>query len=603
MKRLLKFLLSTLFFLISFTGLNVLAADSVSYSTHVENIGWQNYFSDGQTAGTTGKALQIEAIKILVNNGSDEVEYSTHVENIGWTAPVKNDNISGTTGKCLQIEAINIKLNGSIAQRCDIYYRTHVADVGWLGWAKNGENAGTAGGAKQMEAIEIVLLPKGNMAPGSTNNAFIDFKNQNSRPSQSGPLKVVGNKLTNQAGIPVQLRGVSTHGLAWFPEYVNQQLFYELHNNWNANVVRLALYTAEYNGYCTGGDQNALKGLVKAGIEFASNADMYVIVDWHVLNDQNPMTYKEQAKQYFNEISSQYKNNSNIIYEICNEPNGGVDWNTIKNYALEVIPVIRANDPDAVIIVGTPTWSQDVDQAVLNPITEYNNIMYAFHFYAATHKDDLRNKLINATNAGLPIFVSEFGVCDASGNGNLDLDSANIWINTLNSNNISYVCWSLCNKPESASLINSNCKKINGFGTEDLTTGGQWLITTLSSPGLPGSSTPTNPVPNTPSTQPTTPSGNLDHSLKLVNEWTSGNSSFYQYDITITNNTSTDISSWEKTIQANQNIKVNNYWNCKIRINDNSLIISNENYNGSLNPGESTTIGLILESNPNLILN
>lgn len=294
------------------------------------------------------------------------------------------------------------------------------------------------------------------------------------RPSTAGALKVSGTRLvSSKTGEKVQLKGVSTHGLAWFPKYVNQTFFNELNSSWNANLVRLALYTAEYNGYCTGGNQTELLNLVDKGVNYAKNADMYAIIDWHVLNDQSPQVYKSQALQFFKTVSAKYKDYNNVIYEICNEPNGYASWSDIKAYANEVIPVIRANDPDAVIIVGTPTWSQDVDKAAADPL-KYNNLMYALHFYAGTHKDDLRAKLRGAVQAGLPVFVSEFGACNADGNGSIDTESANTWINLLDGLNISYACWNLSNKNEGSALFKANCAKTSGFTTSDLSAEGAW---------------------------------------------------------------------------------------------------------------------------------
>lgn len=293
-------------------------------------------------------------------------------------------------------------------------------------------------------------------------------------PSNSGQLKVEGSQLVSEDGNPVQLRGVSTHGLAWFSDYVNQDFFTELHQDWSANVVRLAMYTAESGGYCTDGDKTALLSLVDDGVNYATEADMYVIVDWHVLNDQNPLTNKDEAIVFFGEVSQKYADHNNVIYEICNEPNGSTTWADVKSYAEEVIPVIRANDPDAVIIVGTPTWSQDVDQAAADPL-DYDNVMYALHFYAATHKDDLRNKLSSAVEGGLPVFVSEFGICDASGNGAIDYDSANEWVSLMDSLDVSYVCWNLSNKDEASALFKADCTKTSGFTEEDLSEEGSWL--------------------------------------------------------------------------------------------------------------------------------
>lgn len=293
-------------------------------------------------------------------------------------------------------------------------------------------------------------------------------------PSNSGALQVIGTQLCDEKGNPVMLRGISTHGIAWFPDYVNEAAFREFHEEWGANVMRLAMYTAEYNGYCSGGDKDWLKSLVKNGVEYATQNDMYVIIDWHILSDGNPNTYKEDAKAFFQEMSSTYANQDNVIYEICNEPNAGTSWSEIKAYANEIIPVIRANDSDAIIIVGTPNWCQYVKDAAADPITGYDNIMYALHFYAATHTDWLRNDMVSALDAGLPIFVSEYGICDASGNGAIDENQANAWIELLNEKGISYCGWNISNKAETSAIFNSSCTKTSGWSVEDLSESGKW---------------------------------------------------------------------------------------------------------------------------------
>lgn len=293
-------------------------------------------------------------------------------------------------------------------------------------------------------------------------------------------LHIEGNKLKDSNGNNVQLRGVSTHGIAWFPQYINQEFFFELKDEWNVNVIRLAMYTAEYNGYCSGGDKENLKNLIRNGVEYAKNANMYVIIDWHILQDGNPNQNKEEAKAFFEEMSKEYATYDNVLYEICNEPNGEVTWSDIKAYANELIPVIRKNDNDAIIIVGTPTWSQDIDKVLENPITEYDNIIYSLHFYAATHTEWLRERAKNVIDKGLPIFVTEFGTCDASGNGNIDINQSNEWIKLLDENNISYVAWNLSNKNESSAIFNSNCNKVSGFELEDLSENGRWIYEMLS---------------------------------------------------------------------------------------------------------------------------
>ena len=298
--------------------------------------------------------------------------------------------------------------------------------------------------------------------------------------ASAGRLHVKGTKLVDKKGHEVQLRGVSTHGLSWYPQYVNDKCFAQLHDKWGANVVRLAMYTEEYNGYCSGDAKNRsdLKKLIKKGVRLAKKHKMYVIVDWHILSDGNPNSHKKEAKAFFREMSREFKGYNNVIYEICNEPNNGTSWKEIKSYARSVISTIRKNDKKAVIVVGTPTWSQDVDQAAADPI-KGDNIMYALHFYAATHKADLRNKMTAAINKGLPVFVTEYGICDASGNGAIDKKEADRWVQTMDEYGVSYIAWNLSNKQESSSIIKSSCSKVSGFKKSELSDAGKWLYNLL----------------------------------------------------------------------------------------------------------------------------
>lgn len=292
--------------------------------------------------------------------------------------------------------------------------------------------------------------------------------------SQHGKLSVNATTLTDEHGAVFQLQGVSTHGIGWFPQYVNEDTFAEL-ESWGVNAVRLAMYTAE-GGYCEGGDadKDKLKKLIDTGVQAATKLGMYVIIDWHVLNDHDPWTYADEAEKFFAEMSEKYKDYGNVIYEICNEPNSGPDWGSVRSYAEKIIPVIRENAPDAIIIVGTPTWSQDVDKAAADPITGYDNIMYALHFYADTHRDYLRDRMKKVIDSGLPVIVSEFGICDASGNGGNNYDEGNKWIEEMDDYNISYFIWNLSNKAETSALISSSCSKLSGFADSELSDSGRW---------------------------------------------------------------------------------------------------------------------------------
>ena len=290
-----------------------------------------------------------------------------------------------------------------------------------------------------------------------------------------GKLSVNGAQLVDKNGNNFQLKGMSTHGIAWFPDFINENSFKTLRDDWNTNAVRLAMYTHEYNGYCSGGDKAYLKGLVEKGVDIATDLGMYVIIDWHILQEQNPQTYKSEAKAFFEEMSAKYKNYENVIYEICNEPNGGAGWdNDIKPYAEEIIPIIRKNSPNAVIIVGTPTWSQDIDKALANPL-DYDNVMYALHFYAATHTDWLRQRVKDCYNKGLPIFVSEFGCCDASGNGGNDFGQTKQWLELLDSCGISYMNWNLANKNESSSAFKESASANGNWKESDMNEGAIWI--------------------------------------------------------------------------------------------------------------------------------
>lgn len=291
---------------------------------------------------------------------------------------------------------------------------------------------------------------------------------------QHGALHVENGKLTDADGNTVQLYGMSTHGIAWFPQYINYDSFRTLRDDWNTNCIRLAMYTAEYGGYCAGGDKEQLKQLVKDGVSYATELGMYVIVDWHILSDCDPNQNKDEAIAFFREMAEVFADNDNVLYEICNEPNGGTSWDSIKSYAEEVIPVIRAQKPDAVILVGTPTWSQEIDKATASPLDD-SNVMYTLHFYAGTHKDDLRNRLETCVQNGLPVFVSEFGMCDASGNGANDFDSTTKWLDLLNKYQISFCCWNLANKDESSSVFKASSTALSDWTDDDFNESGRWI--------------------------------------------------------------------------------------------------------------------------------
>ena len=330
--------------------------------------------------------------------------------------------------------------------------------------------------------IETEEVTEQETTTQETTTAYVPEVLESGTPlSNHGKLSLNGIQLVDKNGNSYQLKGVSTHGINWFPQYVNKEAFKTLRDDWDANTIRLSMYTAEYNGYCSGGSQADLKQLVHNGVGYATDLGMYVIIDWHILSDNDPNMYKNQALAFFEEMAAKYCNYDNVIYEICNEPNGGVDWNTVKAYADDVISVIRKYDNDAIILVGTPTWSQDVDLVAANPVSNGYNVMYTLHFYAATHKENIQNKLITALNSGTPVFISEFSICDASGNGGIDYASADKWRSIIKQYNLSYAGWSLSNKAETSALINSSCSKVSGWSVDELSETGKWLKSMMGS--------------------------------------------------------------------------------------------------------------------------
>ncbi|MGN0496593.1 MAG: glycoside hydrolase family 5 protein [Lachnospiraceae bacterium] len=313
-----------------------------------------------------------------------------------------------------------------------------------------------------------------------------------------GKLSVSGTNIVDASGNVVQLRGVSLHGIQHtngsttaFKDYVNLSAFQILRDEWGVNLIRIPVYTAE-GGYCQG-NSASMDTTIQNAVSYANQLGMYVMIDWHILSDGNPQTYQSQAVSFFNKYASMYKNYNNVIYEICNEPNN-VSWSSVKSYAVTVIKTIRAVNPDALIVVGNPDWSQlphyNSDNVSDNPITNANlyggsdnslakNVLYSIHFYASTHYGNIQSNVTYAHNKGLPIFCTEFGICDASGNGNYDINNANSWMNLLKSYNISFCCWNLSNNNESSAMFLPGCTKLNSWTNADLNTTGAWFINTV----------------------------------------------------------------------------------------------------------------------------
>ena len=289
------------------------------------------------------------------------------------------------------------------------------------------------------------------------------------------PLHVEGAKLVDSFSNPVQLRGLSTHGLAWFPQYVSYESFKSLRDLLDINLIRLAMYTEEYGGYCNGGDREGLLKLVEDGVDYATQLGMYVIIDWHILQDGDPNENKEEAALFFDRMSKKYAKNTNVLYEICNEPNGNIHFlPKIRDYANEMIDIIRKNDEDAVILVGTPNWCSSIQEVNANSL-EYENIMYTVHFYAASNTDELRGKVKMAVQLNVPVFISECSICKSDGSQEVDYVSGDKWMDMLYDNDISYVFWNISNKDETSAIFSPSCLKTSDYTKDDLSVTGRYF--------------------------------------------------------------------------------------------------------------------------------
>ena len=275
--------------------------------------------------------------------------------------------------------------------------------------------------------------------------------------SLNGRLSLDGIRLVNERGENVVLRGISTHGIAWNPKTYHEESIRTLVEQWGITLFRIAVYTHEWGGYCTGQwkSKEEYREVVDRLVDVCGGLGIYCIVDWHVLNEGSgdPNFTLEDSKEFWHHMSQRHQGKPHVLFEICNEPNGDdVTWEVVKSYAEEIIPIIRNIDPERLIICGTPTWSQDVDIAARNPLL-YDNVIYSLHFYAGTHGVELRNRAEQAMKEGLPVMVSEFGLSRADGNGGVYKKECDTWLEWMEINKLSWVNWSFCDVDESSAAL------------------------------------------------------------------------------------------------------------------------------------------------------
>ena len=260
-----------------------------------------------------------------------------------------------------------------------------------------------------------------------------------------GQLQVNGAQLCDQQGRPVILRGVSLGWHNLWPRFYNKKVVQTLHNDWHASVVRAAMGILIEDNYLE--NPKFAMQCITPVIESAIKNNVYVIIDWH-----SHVLQTKEAKQFFGQMAKKYGKYPHVIYEIYNEPVEDT-WADLKKYATEVIGEIRKYDADNIVLVGCPHWDQDIHLVAESPLEGFSNIMYTVHFYAATHGEYLRERTEAAVKKGIPVFISESGATEASGDGKIDPDSEEQWIQMCERLGISWVCWSISDKNESCSML------------------------------------------------------------------------------------------------------------------------------------------------------
>ena len=409
------------------------------------------------------------------NTTGGYVEWTINAAQAG-SAPLTLRYANGTTVN----RPMNIAVNGAVVAA----NRAFPGTGAWTSWTTITLNADLKAGSNTVRAtattanggpnVDSLATDAGGPPPADGTPAEIN-----------GRLKVCGTKLCNASGNPVQLRGMSTHGLQWYSQCVTSGSLNALATDWNADVLRISMYIQE-GGYET--NPRKYTDLVHSIIEQATARGMYAIVDWHMLTPGDPHHNLARAKTFFTEIAQRHANKTNLLYEIANEPSG-VSWSRIKSYAEQLIPVIRQNDPNTPILVGTRAWSSlgvsegASETEIVNSPVNASNIMYTFHFYAASHDSEYLNTLSRAADK-LPMFVTEFGTQTASGDGGNNFGRAQQYIDLMANKKISWVNWNYSDDSRSGAVFKSGTCDSNGpwTGSGPLKPAGVWVRDRIRTP-------------------------------------------------------------------------------------------------------------------------
>ncbi len=297
-----------------------------------------------------------------------------------------------------------------------------------------------------------------------------------------GALRVEGNRIVDARDSVTQLAGMSFFWHVWQGKaYWNAEVIRWLRDDWRVSLVRAPIGVHGVEGDYLEEPEIAMRRLDSL-VQGAVREGVYVIIDFHAHNQHEP-----EAKTFFREVSARYGDYPNVLYEIWNEPVGEADapmatWDTIRAYAKTVVAEIRANDPDNIIIVGTPFWSQRADVAALDPLVvdstgaPVSNVAYTIHAYAGQHKDTVRAYADSALARGVALVMTECGRVGVNWGPENTIDSASFraWADWMDRNRVSYCKWSLSTKDEVSSSLLPRASVTGGWTEEDLTPEGRW---------------------------------------------------------------------------------------------------------------------------------
>ncbi|MFI5137418.1 MAG: glycoside hydrolase family 5 protein [Sphingobacteriales bacterium] len=288
----------------------------------------------------------------------------------------------------------------------------------------------------------------------------------------NGALQIKNGIIVNKNGMAPQLRGISFSWSLWQGrKYYNPAVVDWLASDFKVSIIRASMGVQPDHGYL---QEPALQTqLIVNVVDEAIKNGIYVLIDWH---DHHSDEHLAQSKAFFAQMAKKYTGVPNVIYEVWNEPEK-ISWDTVKNYAVQVITEIRKYDPDNLIVVGSPHWDQDVDIAAADPIDGFKNIAYSFHFYASdpNHQEKLRARADEAIKKGLPLIVTEWGVGESNGNGKFDRELVKAWFRWMEDNKLSSANWNVTDKAETTALLVPGACDNGGWTVEQLSPAGIYI--------------------------------------------------------------------------------------------------------------------------------